>query len=189
MQDRIANHPNRWVLTPVTGQTNTYDFTRADDPTVTGTPLNKATFLTDDTASAIAALTGTTPDLPTEALTALATVLSGLGASSLVHVETGSYTGTGTAGSGGSGTANSLTFSYKPRLVIIVQAGGSFATSQGDGFMWQNPNTAATNNVVSLNDKMLSWITTSTTTSTSTRAKAQMNTSGQTYYYIALGVE
>jgi len=40
-----------------------------------------------------------------------------------------------------------------------------------------------------LNDKMLSWITTSTTTSTSTRAKAQMNTSGQTYYYIALGVE
>ena len=188
MQDRIANHPNRWVLTPVAGQTNTYDFTRADDPTQVGTPLNKATFLTDDTAAAIALLTGTTPDLPTEALDELASLLSGMGISGIAHIETGSYTGTGTAGSGGTGTTTSLTFSYKPRLVIIVKSGGHFSTSQGEAIMWQYPNTAAMDNNVSLNDKTLSWVTTGTSTSVTTRAKQQMNTNGQTYYYIAIGV-
>lgn len=51
MQDRVPLYPGRVVLTPVSGQANTYDMTRADQPTQEGTPLNKATFLKDATAA------------------------------------------------------------------------------------------------------------------------------------------
>ena len=42
--DRVPTYPGRVVLTPVSGRANTYDMTRADEPTVVGTPLDKATF-------------------------------------------------------------------------------------------------------------------------------------------------
>lgn len=42
--DRVPTYPGRVVLTPVPGQANTYDMVRADNPTVEGTPLDKATF-------------------------------------------------------------------------------------------------------------------------------------------------
>lgn len=51
MQDRVPLYPGRVKMTPVAGQANTYDMTRADDPTQAGTPLNKATFLKDATAA------------------------------------------------------------------------------------------------------------------------------------------
>lgn len=51
MQDRIPLYPGRVVLTPVSGQANTYDMTRADQPTQEGTPLNKASLLKDATAA------------------------------------------------------------------------------------------------------------------------------------------
>ena len=44
VKDRIPTHPGRIQLTPVDGQTNTFDMTRADDPTEAGTPINKALF-------------------------------------------------------------------------------------------------------------------------------------------------
>lgn len=50
MQDRVSLYPGRVKLEPVAGQANTYDLTRADQPTQEGTPLNKATLLKDDTA-------------------------------------------------------------------------------------------------------------------------------------------
>ena len=42
--DRVPAYPGRVTLTPVPGQANTYDMARADNPTVAGTPLDKATF-------------------------------------------------------------------------------------------------------------------------------------------------
>lgn len=51
MVDRIPLYPGRVKMTPVAGQANTYDMTRADDPTQAGTPLNKATLLKDATAA------------------------------------------------------------------------------------------------------------------------------------------
>lgn len=42
--DRVPTHPGRVVLTPVSGQANTFDMVRADEPRVAGTPLDKATF-------------------------------------------------------------------------------------------------------------------------------------------------
>ena len=50
MKDRTPQHPGRVRLTPVSGQTNVYDLTREDDPIEEGTPLNKRTLLTDETA-------------------------------------------------------------------------------------------------------------------------------------------
>lgn len=61
MQDRVPTYPGRVTLTPVSGQADTFDMARADEPTQEGTPLNKATLLTDETAAAI----GLTSEEPT----------------------------------------------------------------------------------------------------------------------------
>lgn len=53
MKDRVPTYPGRVTLTPVPGQTNTYDMVRADEPTEPGMPLNKANLLSDTTASAL----------------------------------------------------------------------------------------------------------------------------------------
>lgn len=50
MRDRVPTYPGRVVLTPVAGQPNTYDMTRADEPTQIGDPLNKANLLQDAVA-------------------------------------------------------------------------------------------------------------------------------------------
>ena len=53
MKDRVPRYPGRVQLTPVPGQANTYDLVRADDPAEAGTPLNKASLLQDNTATAL----------------------------------------------------------------------------------------------------------------------------------------
>lgn len=50
MKDRVPLYPGRVRLTPVSGQANTYDMIRADEPQEPGTPLNKANLLSDETA-------------------------------------------------------------------------------------------------------------------------------------------
>lgn len=50
MKDRSPKYPGRVKLTPVAGQTNIYDMTRADEPDDTGTPFNTRTMLQDSTA-------------------------------------------------------------------------------------------------------------------------------------------
>lgn len=44
VKDRIPTYPGRVKLTPVSGQTNTYDLVRADSPVEEGTALNKLLF-------------------------------------------------------------------------------------------------------------------------------------------------
>lgn len=51
MQDRVPLYPGRVTLTPVSGQANTYDMARADQPSQEGTPLNKGSLLKDSTAA------------------------------------------------------------------------------------------------------------------------------------------
>ena len=51
MLDRVPLYPGRVKLTPVSGQTNTYDMARADEPTQEGTALNKVNLLSDATAA------------------------------------------------------------------------------------------------------------------------------------------
>lgn len=76
MQDRVPLYPGRVKLTPVSGQENTYDMVRADEPTQEGTPLNKASLLTDATA----ALFGLGSDaVPDDVLNLLSRFHNGLG--------------------------------------------------------------------------------------------------------------
>lgn len=42
VEDRVSTYPGRIKLTPVSGQTNVYDMSRADGAVQEGTPLNKA---------------------------------------------------------------------------------------------------------------------------------------------------
>ena len=44
VKDRIPTYPGRVKLIPVSGQANTYDLSRADEPIEVGTPINKALF-------------------------------------------------------------------------------------------------------------------------------------------------
>jgi hypothetical protein len=62
MQDRVSLYPGRVKLEPVAGQANTYDLTRADQPTQEGTPLNKATLLKDTTAARLGLGASAVPD-------------------------------------------------------------------------------------------------------------------------------
>lgn len=62
MKDRVPLYPGRVTLTPVSGQANTFDLTRADQPTQEGTPLNKASLLKDATAALFGLGTGAVPD-------------------------------------------------------------------------------------------------------------------------------
>ena len=61
MQDRVPLYPGRVTLTPVSGQANTYDLVRADQPTQEGTPINKASLLKDTTAALFGLGTGAVP--------------------------------------------------------------------------------------------------------------------------------
>lgn len=58
MKDRVVQYPHRYQLVPVAGESDTYDII-AKPGTVTeaGTPINKATLLSDETA-ALYGLTG-----------------------------------------------------------------------------------------------------------------------------------
>lgn len=62
MQDRVPLYPGRVKLVPVAGQENTYDMTRADQPTQVGDPLNKATLWSDATAALFGLGVGSVPD-------------------------------------------------------------------------------------------------------------------------------
>lgn len=89
MKDRISTHPGRVKITPESGTPYYATLERADDPTEVGTALNKANLLTDATAALIAALTGTTPDTPNEAL---AQLLNGITANVYNGVDSTSAT-------------------------------------------------------------------------------------------------
>lgn len=62
MRDRVPMYPGRVRLTPVPGQDGLYDMVRADRPTQEGTPLNKATLLSDETAAMLGLPKTATPD-------------------------------------------------------------------------------------------------------------------------------
>ena len=53
MKDRTSTYPGRVKLVPVAGMENTYTMTFADEPLQEGTPLNKATLLSDTVAAAL----------------------------------------------------------------------------------------------------------------------------------------
>lgn len=71
MVDRVPTYPGRVRLVPVSGQSNIYDLTLADQPVQVGTPLSKANLLADNAAAAVSEATGTTPSTVSEAIEGL----------------------------------------------------------------------------------------------------------------------
>lgn len=51
MKDRVSNYPGRMKLTHSDGTVEYVTIERADEPVEEGTPLNKASLLSDDTAN------------------------------------------------------------------------------------------------------------------------------------------
>lgn len=108
------------------------------------------------------------------------------GAIPMVHIETGSYVGTGTDGKG---NPNSLTFDFVPRFIYV--------SSGTDGYnIWlakDQPSaiTVPTENYpeeyqidVTWNEKKVSWYSDKGDLNAK---KIQLNVSGKRYYYVAIG--
>ena len=99
----------------------------------------------------------------------------------ICQYETGSYVGTGTTGQS---NPNNLSFSFNPKLVLIVEnsttANGMFGVYIYNVMITQNNN--GTSQIKSfLNQNSLSWYITSGI------AENQLNKNSTTYYYVAIG--
>lgn len=101
----------------------------------------------------------------------------------IARVATGTYTGTGTYGTD---NANDITFTFTPKLVIIV--GDNCENDPGElilvrdseyGYAKEMSVEYARTNYVTWGDDFVSWY--------STYANYQMNSSMTTYHYIAIG--
>lgn len=181
MQDRIVEHPNRYLIVPVDGD-------RADlipspgEVLQEGTPLNKASLLSDQTAAEIGVV-GQDPTVDQALQTLNYKLLD------KAEIASGTYTGTGTCG------ANNpchLTFPFEPKLVLvsdedhllILHAGTDYAPNFG--IQSQTISGTYTNDGyfgmrVFWSDTGVSWYHSNT-------EGQQMNAQGTTYLYTALGV-
>ena len=122
MQDRVSLYPGRVKLIPVTGQENTYDMVRADEPTQEGTPLNADSLLKVATAELYGLGAAAVPDnvlaLIKPMIDSNYSELSSL-ANSKAKIVTGSYAGTNS-------NANSITFPSLPKFVYITGPSGNW---------------------------------------------------------------
>lgn len=190
MQDRVPVNPGRVLITPENGSAAYYaTMTRADNPTQAGTPLNKASLLKDATAALFGLGTDAVPD---DALSAIKTLIDGANANAnaKAKIATGSYVGTGKYGSS---NPNSLTFDFAPKMIIAVYGGKAY---NGQLYypilMLLNPLDAWVNSysgdsgiggaktVVTWGENTVSWYSTES-------ANSQLNYSGTTCHYIAIG--
>lgn len=172
MKDRIPTYPGRVKLTQVSG--DIYDLERADQPSEAGTPLNKATFLKDATAALFGLANAAVPD---DVLAAIAT--------GKASIETGSYNGTGVYGSA---NKNTLSFSITPKIVVIYRRSTSLGFQMvmpyifGEKSFWTGTMSTNQEQIVNISGNTMQWY------SNGGNANYQLNGSGQTYYYAAIGV-
>lgn len=186
MQDRVSLYPGRVKLEPVAGQANTYDLTRADQPTQEGTPLSKANLLSDATAAAIKALLASQtedPATPNAALNILAHAVEDVAtvAAGKCSIENSTYTGTGTYGSANPVT---LTFPQKPRLIIIFGV-SALTLIHDDNMEGYSPIITYYNNTAVWRANNVSWSGATLSFYNTTDARSQANTSGTIYYVTA----
>lgn len=197
MQDRVPLYPGRVTLTPVSGQANTFDLVRADQPTQEGTPLNKASLLNDATA-ALYGLPNTA--VPDDVLSKIKPLIdsANANANTKARIATGSYTGTGTYGSS---NPNSLTFDFVPKFIWLygqmhnerwghlnynlgyctVVATDTLTTDfVGNRGFYQVGDYNTMYAKKSADGKNVQWYVTQ-------NAAGQYNASGYTYYYLAIG--
>ena len=92
-----------------------------------------------------------------------------------VKIYTGSYVGTGTSGEN---NPNTLTFPFEPKAVFVCE---SFATDTGnpDTILYFGQPGSTGSAEFSVSGNTFEWFSTS--------ASHQLNNSGETYYYVAIG--
>lgn len=192
MQDRVPLYPGRVTLTPVSGQANTFDLVRADQPTQEGTPLNKASLLNDATA-ALYGLPNTA--VPDDVLSKIKTLIdsANANANTKARIDTGSYTGTGTYGSS---NPNSLTFDFEPKLIVIKNTSSNVVRSYFMVFVRPCPfalivrarATKSGGDACYGNTVYVTWSGNTVSWYSESSSEWQGNySSTETYYYIAIG--
>ena len=184
MKDRVPLYPGRVILNPVSGQENTYDLTRADQPQQEGTPLNKANLLSDTTAAAIASATkisNSSDPVIDEMLANIAAVIG----TNLKLTKTGSYVGTGTKGQK---NAIQLAIGFCPVFVAVLAAGSGrqgliIYDKISDTFCSKTYNWSDKLTVQYANG-VLSYYTTNLGSS---GVSYQLNEESVNYYWVAIG--
>lgn len=175
MKDRVPTYPGRVQLTLVSG--DVYDLTRADQPTEAGTPLNKATLLKDATAALFGLTSAAVPD---DVFAAIAT--------GRAQIETGTYDGTGTYGTS---NKNTLTFGFVPKIVIV--SGLDYGSEGYGGLPWITGQTTvvsywgANSSGMWMGTATCAWNGNTIQWYSGVDAIRQLNKSGKTYYYVAIG--
>lgn len=124
MKDRTSLYPGRVKLVPVDGMENTYTMSWADEPLQEGTPLNKATLLSDTVAAALR-LSGEDPTVSD----ALGAIAAGFGR---VTAAAGnpSSSDTGKAGDLWVETTNVSAGEYSVYLCLGVSDAGAYLWSR-----------------------------------------------------------
>lgn len=178
MQDRLSTYPGRIKLTPVVGQENVYDVERVDEPSQLGTELKTETLLSDTTAALLGLDNTATPNT---AFAQIANLMGDLDAK-ITECAVGSYTGTGTYGAS---NANSLTFSFEPKVVMVehllVLIRGDTTTISGNGGGGVSSAIA-----IAWSGKKVTWYNYDQG-SLRGNAGLQCNSSNTVYHYVAIG--
>ena len=189
MQDRVPTKPNRILIKPEDGSPSFYaTMTRADEPTQVGDPLNKNTFLKDETAALFGFGKTAVPDdvfakIPLLFNEQKEEVLS----IPRTTVKVGSYVGNGKSES--LANANTLEFDFKPMFIVVY----SPPTGADGGSLMQIPlfmirgHNGTSGGSVSWGFNTAVWKENSVSWYADT-AQHQRNESGRTYAYFAVGV-
>ena len=179
MQDRIPTKPNRYAVYDDAHNFVRYEYhERADEPTQTGDALNKANLLPDDVVSAVEAALGINLGANPQVKDALAAF-----AYTPTKIAAGSYTGTGTFGSG---NKNSLTLDFAPKRISIIHSTGigfgELIINGSTVYGYSNTNWAGAFLALegSISGNTVSWYN-------ATDQGSQLNTSTETYLYVAEG--
>jgi len=152
------------------------------DESVTLTTLSPAVYASE--AQAEAGTENTTLMTPLRVAQAI---------TALFPYKIGSYVGTGTYGSG---NPNTLTFTFTPKFMIILVTGGVSSEDAGvENPVFINPSTSYSgmkfnpgqNVGENVSTGSVSWGSDSITWYSASGASRQCNTSGYTYYYLAIG--
>ena len=181
MQDRVSLYPGRVKLIPVTGQENTYDMVRADEPTQEGTPLNTENLLKVATAALYGLPNTAVPDEVFALLKPIVydtkAAVDKCGNCQLYFVT---YTGTGTYGAS---NPCSLTFPKLPYLFLIQAPDGGILLALRGAENYQKLSSGSSayfTGRLAWTGTTVSWYT------SSSYAHVQMNESGKLYRVLAL---
>ena len=123
MKDRVSTYPGRVLITPESGEPYYATLTRADNPTVEGTPLNKENLLSDSTASAYG-LDGTA--VPNSIFLKILDMFGDTNEniSSKAKFTFGTYTGNGES-------SRKISLPFTPSAVFLFSKSGATTTSTG----------------------------------------------------------